>query len=230
MSEISIGGRLLSVAKFVRQGATFADIGTDHAYLPVFLLLSGTVRHAVCSDINEGPLENAKKTALEYGVVDRVTLTLADGACGIEKYAPTDVAICGMGGELIARIIDDAPYLRTRGVRLILQAMSRQEVLREYLNSNGFSVVGEDYAIEAGKSYSVIAAEYTEATPDTNLCRVRYGTACHESAEAQKKYLCTKLKSKRTAYSGILSTGASDAGLCSDIEYIERLIKELDAK
>lgn len=229
MSEISIGGRLLSVAKFVRQGAMFADIGTDHAYLPVFLLLNGTVRHAICSDVNRGPLENARRTAIEYGVADKITFALADGAAGIEKYAPTDVAICGMGGELIVRIIDEAPYLKTRGVRLLLQAMTRQEILREYLNSNGFSVVGEDYSTESGKSYLVLAVEYTAAIPDSDIRRVRYGIAS-EAAEAQKKYLGAKLNSKRAAYRGLISGGISDDELLYDIEYIEELLKRLNTE
>ena len=227
MSEISIGERLSSVAKFVRRGATFADIGTDHAYLPVFLLKAGVIERAVCSDINKGPLENARRTAEQMGVSDRVELLLADGASLLLPYSPTDVAICGMGGELIARIIEDAPFLKSSSVRLLLQPMTRQEALREYLNENGFSLVGEDYVTEAGKSYSVIAVEYSGAAPDENLPRVRYGGVCHSAAAAQLEYVTSKLKSKEKALFGILHSGTSDEGLCRDVEYLRWLSAEL---
>ena len=228
MSEFSIGERLSSVAKFVRRGATFADIGTDHAYLPVFLLKSGVIARAVCSDINEGPLENAKRTAEEYGVCRNIEFLLSDGASALEPYEPTDVAICGMGGELIARIIEDAPFLKTSGVRLLLQPMTRQEFLREYLNENGFSTVAEDYATEAGKSYLVIAAEYSGALPCEDICRVRYGGVCRVAAAEQIKYLRTKLKSKTKAMEGILHSGKADAELSRDIEYLTCLLSELE--
>lgn len=228
MSEISVGERLSAVAKFVRRGATFADIGTDHAYLPVFLLKTGVIERAVCSDINKGPLENAKRTAEEMGVADRVELLLADGASELLPYSPTDVAICGMGGELIARIIEEAPFLKNPSVRLLLQPMTRQEALREYLNENGFSLVGEDYVTEAGKSYLVIAAEYSGAMPDENIPRVRYGGVCGGAVSAQLEYVGAKLKSKEKALSGILRSGAYDAELCRDVEYLRRLLSELE--
>ena len=223
MSEISIGARLLSAAKFVRQGAVFADIGTDHAYLPVFLLRAGVIKHAVCSDINEGPLENARKTALSWGVSDRISFSLSDGADGLRDDV-SDVAICGMGGELIAKIIDEAPSLRTKGVRLILQPMTKQEHLREYLDRNGFSVVGERYCTEAGKSYLVLAAEYTGKEPSENLSSVRYGTEAQKERDAYENYLKVKLKSKRGAYEGLLAGGITDAELYADVKYIESLL------
>ena len=114
-----IGKRLLSAAEFVRQGAYFADIGTDHAYLPLFLLEGGKIERAVCSDINAGPLETAKRNAEEYGLSDRIIFRLTSGAEGLSDMGITDYAICGMGGELIAEIIESAPHLKDGAVRLI---------------------------------------------------------------------------------------------------------------
>ena len=183
MSGITIGGRLSSVAKYVRQGAVFADIGTDHAYLPVFLLLNRTIEAAICSDINEGPLANARQTAAAHGVCEKIDFVLADGAADLSERGITDMAICGMGGELIADIIERAPFIKADRVRLILQPMTRQEYLRVYLYKNGFSLIAEDYAVETGKPYTVLVAEYSGADRDDKITpEIKYGAVCKTSA------------------------------------------------
>ena len=229
MSEFTLDGRLSSVAKFVRRGARFADVGTDHAYLPVFLLLDGRIERAVCSDINRGPLDNARATAREGGVYERIDFVLTDGAAALSDFGITDMAICGMGGELIAKIIEGAPFIKSSGVRLILQPMTRQEHLRTYLYNNGFSVIAEDYAADSGKFYSIIVAEYTGAeTGGKATPSVRYGGICHGALAAERGYLLTKLSAKKRAFSGLKSAGLTDAELLSDIAYIDGLLSEID--
>ena len=229
MSDITLDGRLSSVAKFVRWGARFADIGTDHAYLPVFLLCRGVIERAVCSDINSGPLDNARATARAAGVFDKIDFVLADGASALSGFGITDMAICGMGGELIARIIEDAPYIKENRVRLILQPMTRQEQLRTYLYQNGFSLTDCDYVTEGGKHYTVIVWEYTKEPQHGEITpRVRYGGVCHTSPIAQREYLTSKLNSKLRAHEGIKKGGSFDVELSSDIEYIKKLLGELD--
>ena len=161
MKTLTLDGRLSSVGRFVRQGAVFADIGTDHGYLPLSLLKEGKISSAVLSDINEGPLSSAKENAAAAGLVDRCTFHLGDGARGLSELGITDVAIAGMGGELIVDIIMNAQHLHTEGTRLILQPMSHQQDLRIYLAKSGFSTVFEDYSYSAGKYYVTIVAEYT---------------------------------------------------------------------
>lgn len=230
MSDITIDGRLSSVAKFVRWGARFADIGTDHAYLPVFLLRRGVIERAVCSDINSGPLDNARTTARAAGVFDKIDFVLTDGASALSCLGITDMAICGMGGELIARIIEDAPYIKKSRVRLILQPMTRQEQLRTYLYQNGFSIIDCDYVTEADKHYTVIVCEYTEKPQQGEITpEVRYGGICQSSPTAQRDYLLSKLKSKLRACEGLKKGRVTDAELSSDIEYIKKLLGELDA-
>ena len=160
--------RLLTCAGLVRQGAVLADIGTDHAYLPIFLLRNHRISAAVLSDVNEGPLASARQNAEECGVMDRCTIVLADGASALVGMGITDYAICGMGGELIARIIVDAPHLRERGIRLILQPMSRPEVLRRTLSSLGFEILDERYSSADGKFYLTILAEFADVEEKTD--------------------------------------------------------------
>ena len=110
MINSSLDKRLLSCADYVRAGAVFADIGTDHGYLPLFLLRSGRIERAYLSDVNEGPLSSARANAASEGLLDRCEFTLADGAAALSGKGITDYAICGMGGELIASIIDAAEH------------------------------------------------------------------------------------------------------------------------
>ena len=120
MNKPNLDARLLSVAKFVREGAYACDIGTDHAYLPVYLVLIGRAVRALASDINKGPVERAKISVSKYGVSDKIDVILSAGLDGAADYPVTDIIIAGMGGELIASIIDAAKWTRDCKYRLIL--------------------------------------------------------------------------------------------------------------
>lgn len=143
----------------MRDGAVVADIGTDHAYLPIYLAEQGKIKRAVASDINKGPLEKAKENIHNYGYDEIIDACLANGLAHINEYNPTDIAICGMGGELIAQILDASDYVKKEGVRLILQPMTSARELREYL-SKGYFTIAENIVFEDGKLYQIICAEY----------------------------------------------------------------------
>ena len=152
--------RLLTAASFVRSGATVADVGTDHAYLPVYLYKLGKIRGAVAADINEGPLARARANIAAYGAGEGIDTVLSDGLAKLEGYRPDDIVIFGMGGELIIHILDAAKWTRRENVRLILQPMTKQEEVRSYLLENGFFIVGEALSEDDGKVYQTICAEY----------------------------------------------------------------------
>ena len=223
-----LGDRLRAVAEFIRQGAVFADIGTDHAYLPVFLLREGKISYAVCSDVNEGPLLNAKSTAEEYGVFENIEFRLTDGAIGLEDVPVTDVAVCGMGGELIASIIDASPHLKSKGIRLVLQPMSKQEHLMAYLDASGFEIVDYSFATESDKAYIILVAEYSGRAPSDDVksgLMLPPKTCC---ATSQRAYLKTKLASLYRAYRGKKSAGEPCEDEALLIKYAERTIESLD--
>lgn len=152
--------RLLTAASLVRQGAYLADIGTDHAYLPLYLLREGRIRQAIAADIGAGPLARARQHLAEAGYLDRVQLVQTDGLCGLSGRGLTDIAICGMGGELIVRILSDAPFVRDVAVRLILQPMTHAPDLRRYLASAGFRIEEERLCRAAGRIYTCLCASY----------------------------------------------------------------------
>ncbi len=205
-----IGKRLLSASEFVRQDAYLADIGTDHAYLPLFLLSEGRISRVVCADINEGPLENAERNAREHGYADRISFVLTDGAQGLSDKGITDYTICGMGGELIADIIEASPHLKNKSIRLILQPMSRQAHLRRYLANNGFLVKAECYSEDMGKFYVCLVAEYDGVIRNITDLEAELGSLAVprvDLSEAEMGYLNTKISAFTKAARGKAAAG-----------------------
>ncbi len=159
MNIPKISKRLEAAASFLRSGAGIADVGTDHAYLPIYLYAAGRIKWGIATDINNGPVERARLNIKGYGIKD-ITVIQTDGLYGVEAYAPEDIFILGMGGELIVHIISEAEWLCSPRFRLILQPMTHPEAVRAWLSQNGFSVVDE-CLVEDEKIYQIICAEYT---------------------------------------------------------------------
>lgn len=158
---ITLDSRLSLAASFV-SGDVCADIGTDHAYIPVYLLTSGKCSFAIAADINEGPLNKARENAAKYGVSDKIYFALTDGLNGLplEEKGVTDIVICGMGGELIASILEASDYTRNGMVNLILQPMSSIEELRSYLDEKGYATENESICTSAGKIYQCLKCRF----------------------------------------------------------------------
>lgn len=167
--KTALDARLRAAAEYVRQEAYFADIGTDHAYLPVFLIKSGRIGRAIAADIARGPLSRAEETVREASLTQQVELILTDGLTGLADKGITDIAICGMGGEMIASILDAAPFVKNPDIRLILQPMTRAAHLRYYLAREGFDVVEETLCLAGNKLYSCLCVHYS-GIPYTLSC------------------------------------------------------------
>lgn len=159
--RLTLSPRLAAAASLIRDGAFVSDVGTDHAYLPIALCLHGRARGGVVSDINAGPIERARENIKRYGLEDRLCAVQANGLTGIDRYAPEDIMILGMGGELIASILEAAEWTRKESLRLCLQPMTHPEHLRAFLACNGYAVIDERIAREDDKIYQVILAEYS---------------------------------------------------------------------
>ncbi len=222
MRDHALNVRLCSAAQFVRQDAVFADIGTDHAYLPIFLLKKGLISRAVCSDVNEGPLGRARENAAEFSVSDRITFVLTDGASALCDLGITDYAICGMGGELIADIISKAPHLSDENINLILQPMTKQASLRRFLAENGFSVKKEAYSLDGHRCYVCFLASYTGECRSIDDAEAEI---CFKNAEIVNKDLQIRyLKGKLQACNDIVK-GKKLGGNSAEAE--ERIAKAI---
>jgi dinuclear metal center YbgI/SA1388 family protein len=158
---VNIGERLSSLAAEI-SGARVLDIGTDHGKLPAFVVSSGKCRSAVAADINEEPLSAAKATALRAGVSEKIEFVRSDGLDEIDTETITDIVIAGLGGETIAGILGRGGE-KIRGKNLILQAMSKSDLLFDYLVSGGFRFKRLGNVIEDGRSYNFFVCEKAAA-------------------------------------------------------------------
>ncbi len=173
MNIPKISKRLEAAASFSRRGAYIADIGTDHAYLPIYLYTSGRTQGGVATDINLGPVERARLNIKGYGI-NEIKVIQTDGLNGIEQYDPKDIFVLGMGGELIVNIISSAKWLCSGNRRLILQPMTHPEILRAWLAENGFSVLDE-CLVKEEKIYQIICAEYTGEHTEMSVLELMIG-------------------------------------------------------
>lgn len=151
--------RLRAIADLVPPGSSFADIGTDHAYLPAWLLLNGVIGHAIAADINKGPLERARETARKYSVENKMEFRLCDGLTAIREGEASVIAIAGMGGDTIAHILGQAPWTKNPEVTLLLQPMTSQPDLRQWLAENGYCIESEWIVREGGKLYTILSVK-----------------------------------------------------------------------
>ena len=146
--------RLQTVARRVPDGARLADVGTDHAYLPAWLLLQERIPFALCTDLRPGPLERARETVERCGVADKVSLRLCDGLAGAEASEVDCVVIAGMGGETILHILQEAPWSLEK--TCIVQPMSSLSDLRAGVGALGRHVARETLAKEGETLYVVM--------------------------------------------------------------------------
>lgn len=225
MKKPALDARLRAAAAYVRQDAVFADVGTDHAYLPLFLLSEGRISRAVCSDVNEGPLAKAREHAAEYPFLSKMSFHLTDGLEALSSQGLTDIAICGMGGELIADILSRAQFVKSEKLHLILQPMSRPEQLRRYLAAEGFFIKDETFVRAAGKSYVCMLVVYSGTPYVLSPFAELFGPYPDARNDAFLSYLLEKERSLLSAAKGI-EQGCGDAApqraLLSEIEKFKK--------
>ena len=147
----------------VPRGARLADIGSDHAYLPIALCLENKIKCALASDINEGPVAAAVANIHKNGLSERILAVRADGLDKTRDFAPDCITILGMGGELIVSILDKAPWVKNENITLVLQPMTHPEILAKYLAEQGFAVNDEIIVRDGGRDdriYRIISAKF----------------------------------------------------------------------
>ncbi len=157
--------RLLSVAALVTPGNRTADIGTDHGYVPVYLVENGIVTSAIAMDVRKGPLARAQETVTGAGLSDRIELRLSDG---FEKLKPGEAdtaVIAGMGGMLICHILTAHPETTASLKELVLEPQSEVDKVRRLLSEIGFTITDERMIFEEGKYYPIIKAEKRPSSP-----------------------------------------------------------------
>lgn len=225
-----MSSRLEMIASFVTQGRGVADIGTDHAILPIILRHRGYKGYIVAGDINEGPLKKAERGLLE-AEIDDVELKLCNGLEGIDGSRVDIIVVAGMGGDTITGILDrglyDMPEWADRSdYKLILHPVTKPEILRYWLVNNGFRISGENYIEDNGILCQIICAEPGESEKymDSELYVGKLerivNQPCFEAVVDKH------IKRFKAAVKGL--ENASDASLAAWKKLIENMISELE--
>ena len=162
---MTMNKRLEAIASMVRDGRGLVDVGTDHGYLPVWLAERAYPGLLYASDINAAPLDAARRTAREASVEERIRFLLCDGLDDCPPEQIDTIVIAGMGGDLICRILDRAEWCLDDAYSLILQPMTKAEVLRYWLVNNGFRLEWERLVRDGGRIYQIIRARFSENMP-----------------------------------------------------------------
>ena len=152
-----LSNRLQAIADYVRSGDRLIDVGTDHAYIPIFLLKNKIIASAIATDIRSGPLQTAKKDAERFDVAHQLTLIQCDGLSNCSPAAVDTIIIAGMGGETIIGILAAAPWAKEK--RLVLQPQTKQAELRSWLSDNGYAISDASLVYDAGRIYLVWLVE-----------------------------------------------------------------------
>ena len=217
---MKLDSRLMAIANLVRKDRVFADIGTDHAYLPVYLVENGIISKAIAADLRVGPLENAKDAVVSYGFTEQIQLRLSDGLDNFKENEVEEIAVAGMGGLLISQFIERTGWLKNENIHLILQPMTHVEELRKTLFDNGFIIDKEVVAEDGDKLYIILSAYYyADETAYTDFDLI-VGKLPHNDDELSKKYLA-KIYDKHNKKLIALQKADKD---CSELE---KLVGEL---
>lgn len=155
--------RLSKVFELLGSAHTAADVGCDHGYLSAQLIVSGAAKTAVASDISAASVGKAARLAKRLGIEDRMICAEGDGLKPAAPYSPDKIAVCGMGGELIARILEEGAETAQNAELIVMQPMRGEAELRRYLYENGFGIADELVVREGRRFYQVIAASYGKA-------------------------------------------------------------------
>ena len=153
---LKLPDRLKAISGYIGAGASVADIGTDHGFLPVFLAQSGLACRIIASDISAGSLEAARRTAAKYKVSERIEFLNAPGLDGVAPADADTIVISRLGGETIIDILSNAPWTKNKNIKLILQPQSKIDVLFKFLYNNGYMIRRTSSVREKERSYTVV--------------------------------------------------------------------------
>ena len=220
--KLPLSQRLLACCNYVNQGDRVADIGCDHGYLGIHLLKNGIASSVIAADINEQPLHSATVNARRFGLGDKMHFYLSDGARNIPR--DFDVMVCaGMGADTMISILEDAPWLRDRQYRLVLQCQSRTPALRRYLWEQGWQIRRESLAKDGKFVYSVLEAVYApggEAAPwEYYISR----QLLQDASPLLKEYYSRILGGLRLSVEGLRRSGSEE------LDPQEEILKHIEA-
>ena len=204
---MQISERLRAVAGMVSPGCRLADVGTDHAYIPIYLMQNGVIPQAVAMDINQGPLLRATENIRRYGLTGRIETRLSDGLEKLQAGEADTILIAGMGGALTVKILEAGEKVLAFVKELILQPQSEIDKVRSYLLTHGYVIAGEKMVYEDGKYYPAMRAVHGEM-PLWQEVELQYGKyLLEEKHPVLEEYLKDKQKTCRKIQEKLAADG-----------------------
>ncbi len=224
MRELALQPRLQLLADMVPAGSRLADVGTDHGYLPVYLLQQGRISRAIASDIVDGPLQHARQTAAEYEV-DGIDFRLCPGLDAIAPHEADTVVIAGMGGETIQAILSAAPWTADGSHLLLLQPMTKVEYLRKWLVDNGYAFTEERLVWDKDHLYPVFAVRGGTQPPLT--AAQQYGGVLLDGDPLYGAYLDERIGKLQKAVEGLQKSSVVESTVkVKELTELCRILKE----
>lgn len=224
MRELALQPRLQLLADMVPAGSRLADVGTDHGYLPVYLLQQGRISRAIASDIVDGPLQHARQTAAEYEV-DGIDFRLCPGLDAIAPHEADTVVIAGMGGETIQAILSAAPWTADGSHLLLLQPMTKVEYLRKWLVDNGYAFTEERLVWDKDHLYPVFAVRGGTQPPLT--AAQQYGGVLLDGDPLYGAYLDERIGKLQKTVEGLQKSSVVESAVkVKDLTELCRILKE----
>jgi len=217
---MELKGRLQLIAKKVSDCDIVCDIGTDHAYIPIYLFLKGKCKRAIAADIKKGPIEAATNNIKGYGLENFIETRVGDGLAPIKEDEVDIIVIAGMGGILIKEILEIDLNKAKKAKKIILQPMNAFEILREWLYRNGFEISDEELESEGNKIYNVIVVRWTGNCSEKNDLYYNIGKKLIENKDPLlERFLLKKIKDLNSAIKEMEK--ACEQGLESRDKYIK---------
>ena len=210
--------RLACIAKAVPLGAALCDVGSDHAYLPLALFLEGRISRAVITDIHEGPLENAKKNIEAGGFLAKTEFHLCDGLASVDLSKVDAITIAGMGACTIEAILRAAENI-TEKHTLILQPMTQNAHLRQYLLTRGYKILRSEAVQDGRKFYLVMTAKKTDCKTSYPVYFYTFGADLAKTGDWQA-YIMWELSRQKRKLRGLKEAATIDAQAVADAEIL----------
>ncbi|MTI70905.1 MAG: SAM-dependent methyltransferase [Firmicutes bacterium] len=199
--------RLKTISKFVEKDTIVADIGTDHGYIPVYLIEKGIAKEVIASDVNKAPLESAKGYIIKKGLENKIETRLGNGLKVLKPREVDTVIIAGMGGILISEILSESSLIVKDIKNFILQPMVASEQLRRYLYNNNFKIIDEKLSKEDNRYYEIIKVQLGKDNIEDPIF-LEIGKKLLENKDPLlDSFLAKKLKKIRTILKNIEENG-----------------------
>ncbi len=223
--ELSI--RLKAIASMIEDCNSVVDVGTDHGYVPIYLVKNGVIKSAIASDINRGPVEKASKNVLSNNVSEQINCRLGSGLSTVKKGEVQVAIIAGMGGNLIRDILEADLKVVKELKYIILQPVQNAEVLREYLYNTGYDVLDEEICMDDGKFYEIIKVKYNNKPEILDSIYYEISKILLDKKHiVMEKFIEYKLYKYSQIYNALSEDSLSSKNRKAQLDHIIRRLKE----